>query len=237
MPNSVRIVKRLFDILVSFFVMVAFSPIWLLIALFIKIDSRGPIFYKQPRVKRCGSYDFGERCMPKNVEDTFQLYKFRTMVQDAEKDGIKYPTKNDARVTRIGNFLRKTRLDEIPNFINVFLGHMSVVGPRAERFEILENVAPELPYVWERTRFVKPGITGLAQIELQSDGTPSKNNPIVPICPDYKENDSGELAIRYKLYYDFAYQMKLTNFWSFVCTDLRIMIRTPIIMFIKRNTI
>lgn len=237
MPVSVRLFKRFMDICISLFVIVLFSPIWALLALAIKLDSPGPIFYKQPRVKRCGSYGFGERCMPKNVEDTFQLYKFRTMVQDAEKDGMKYPTKNDSRVTKIGNLLRKTRLDEMPNFINVLLGHMSVVGPRAERFEILEKVANDLPYVWERTRFVKPGITGLAQIKLRSDGTPGEEDPLSKLIPDFVKEDEGEIAIKYKLYYDFAYEMKLTKFWSFAKMDMFIMVKTPLVMFFKQNVI
>lgn len=237
MPNSVRIIKRLMDVLISSIVLFGFLPLWLLIAAAIKLDSSGSVFYKQRRVKRCGSYNFRERCAPHDVDDTFMLYKFRTMTEDAEvQSGAVNAAENDPRVTRAGRILRPTRLDEIPNLINVLLGHMSIVGPRADRIEILSDVVDEFPYIWERTRFVKPGITGLAQIKLRSNGTLNNNPAFESLIPE-SDKDKEVLSFRYKMYYDFAYQMKLTNFRSFLMTDLSIMIKTPYIMFVRRNTV
>jgi lipopolysaccharide/colanic/teichoic acid biosynthesis glycosyltransferase len=130
-------------------------------------------------------------------------------------------------------------LDEIPNLINVLVGDMSVVGPRADRIEMLEKAADMFPYVWDRTRFVKPGITGLAQIKLQSDGSiNAKSNPelysAIPLS-DIEVHQVNEA--RYKLYYDVAYTLRLQKFWTFLFTDISIIIRTPIVMFFKRNVI
>lgn len=237
MPISVRLFKRGFDTLVALLVLFGLLPLWLIIAIAIKLDSPGPVFYKQKRVLRCGNYNFHDRCIPHDDTDTFIMYKFRTMREDAEElSGAVNASEDDPRVTRVGKILRPIRLDEFPNFINVLLGQMSIVGPRADRMEILSDVLPVFPYIWERTRFVKPGITGLAQIELRSDGTLNGNQKFADRLPD---SDVGEevLSFRYKMYYDFAYQVKLTKFWSFVVTDLLILIRTPYVMFVRKNTI
>lgn len=116
----------------------------------IKLDSPGPVIFKQKRV--------GEN------EKIFVLYKFRTMRNDAEKgSGAVWAKKNDPRVTRIGKFLRKTRLDELPQLFNVLKGDMSFVGPRPERPEFVEKLKEIIPYYSER-HFVKPGVTGWAQV-------------------------------------------------------------------------
>ena len=143
---------------------------------------------------------------------------------------------NDPRITRVGRFLRPTRLDEIPNLINVLKGEMSIVGPRADRTAALEEVRDIFPLVDERTRFVKPGITGLAQIHLQSDGSLNGCTTFNNQIPASDLNQEVK-SFRYKLYYDFAYQIKLTSFWSFLKTDLTIMLKTPIVMLFKHNTI
>ncbi len=239
MPYSVIITKRLIDIIISLSVLVIFSPIWLSIAIIIKIDSPGPILYIQNRARRHGltaPKDILTLHTLKRMSDTFTLYKFRTMSETAEENGAVNATENDNRITRVGKILRPIRLDEIPNLINVLLGHMSIVGPRADRIEIYQEVAETFPIVWERTRFVKPGITGLAQIELKSNGTLNGNKKFINVIPS---TDIGQevLSFRYKLYYDFAYQMKLTTFWMFLKTDLMIIFKTPIIMFFRRNTI
>lgn len=236
MPYSVRIAKRLFDTSIALFILLTFLPLWILIAIAIKVDSRGPIFYKQHRAKRCGNFRIRERCFPNEI-DEFLLYKFRTMTVDAESEsGAVNASENDPRVTRVGRYLRPIRLDEIPNFINVLRGEMSIVGPRADRLEILGQVSRDFPYIWERTRFVKPGITGLAQIELRSNGTLNGNKGFEQVVSK-TDKDKEVLSFRYKMYYDFAYQLKLTKFWSFVFTDLGIIIKTPIVMFVRRNTI
>ncbi len=146
---------RVFDIVFSLFVLIAFFPLWLVISLIIKLDSDGPVIFRQIRVGLNGKL--------------FQMYKFRTMVKNAQKIGPLLTQKNDCRVTFIGRFLRKTSLDEMPNFINVLKGEMSVVGPR-----------PEVPDItchynrWQKKVLsVKPGITGFSQVlgrqELEID--------------------------------------------------------------------
>jgi lipopolysaccharide/colanic/teichoic acid biosynthesis glycosyltransferase len=128
------------------------SPLFLLTALLIKLDSRGPVFFRQERL--------GE------FERPFTLMKFRTMVDNAEqKTGPCWAKDNDPRFTRVGKFLRKTRLDEFPQFINVLKGDMSIVGPRPIRQHFAEIFARKFPFY--RLRFkVKPGITGWAQVNM-----------------------------------------------------------------------
>ncbi len=149
LDNSLnRFVKRLFDILFSSLV-IAVILSWLvpIIGFFVKLESKGPIFFKQ---KRHGKDN-------KN----FLCWKFRTMTFEREAE-FKQARKNDSRITKIGNILRKTSIDELPQFINVFLGDMSVVGPRPHPIELNEEFQPRIDRFWQR-HAVKPGITGLAQ--------------------------------------------------------------------------
>lgn len=143
--------KRIFDIGASFFGLVILSPILLLISIFIKIDSKGPVFFKQQRVGK--------------NKKVFEIYKFRTMVTDAEKIGKQITIGNDSRITNVGKFIRKCKLDELPQLLNVLRGEMSLVGPR-----------PEVPrYVelydeyQEQILLVKPGITDYASIEFRNE--------------------------------------------------------------------
>jgi lipopolysaccharide/colanic/teichoic acid biosynthesis glycosyltransferase len=145
------ILKRIFDIVVSFVGLVILSPLFLILAIAIARDSKGPVFFKQTRVGRNG--------VP------FKIYKFRTMVEDAEARGMQLTVGDDSRITKVGTFLRKTKIDELPQLINVFKGEMSFVGPR-----------PEVPkYVGLYTEdqrqvlMVRPGITDLASIEYRNE--------------------------------------------------------------------
>ena len=143
------VVKRAIDILFAAFFGLISLVLLPFIVLLIKLESKGPFIYKQKRVGLSNK--------------VFTVYKFRSMVQNAEKNGAQWAQKNDARVTKIGKFMRKTRLDEIPQFWNIIIGNMSFVGPRPERPEFVEQLKQEVPYYNER-HLIKPGLSGWAQI-------------------------------------------------------------------------
>ncbi|MGI6656409.1 MAG: TIGR03013 family XrtA/PEP-CTERM system glycosyltransferase [Desulfobulbus sp.] len=143
------LIKRFLDIVLALLGLVLSLPITLLTALLIRLESPGPVFYRQERV--------GERGKP------FSIIKFRSMRQDAEKDGAVWAMKNDSRVTRVGGFIRKVRIDEIPQMWNVILGQMSFVGPRPERPIFVDQLVQKLPY-YSLRHTTKPGITGWAQV-------------------------------------------------------------------------
>ena len=170
--------KRAFDVAVSSVALVALSPIMLLAMLAIVIDSRGPVFFAQERIginRRRGDRRVrsaaigldarrGDRRRNLHPGRPFRIYKFRTMVRDAERFGPALACERDPRVTRVGRFMRKTRVDELPQFINVIRGDMSIIGPRPERSFFINQVRGEVPEFTMRL-LVKPGITGLAQVE------------------------------------------------------------------------
>ncbi len=231
----VPIVKRAMDIIFSAVLLAVISPVLLVIAAAVKITSEGPIFYRQ---KRAGA-------LPPNSNDcpVFTVYKFRTMCKNAEaKSGAVLAKANDARVTSIGKFLRKTRLDELPQFINVLKGDMSIVGPRPERPELMGPLSSSVPFFEERLRCVKPGITGLAQIKLKYDGHLPENSELMPlkhtlVNPYKLEEAEGSIAdgMRLKMLYDLSYGTSLERFWSFIANDISIMLRTPLVMFFSKT--
>lgn len=179
--------KRACDIVGALVALPFFFLIYPVVAIVIKMDSKGPVLYRQIRAGRGGK--------------NFQIIKFRTMGQDAEKDGkAVWAQDNDPRITKFGAFLRKTRIDELPQFLNVLNGEMSLVGPRPERPELEKKLDAELPHYFIR-RLVKPGITGWAQVHYKYGNT---------ILDSLK-----------KLQYD-AYYVK---HWSLL-TDVYILIRT-----------
>jgi exopolysaccharide biosynthesis polyprenyl glycosylphosphotransferase len=145
-------VKRILDITAATIGLALTAPLWPLIALLIRIDSRGPVIYKQVRVGRHGR--------------VFSIYKFRTMRADAEQYGARWAQEHDARVTRVGRFLRQSRLDELPQLWNILRGDMSLVGPRPERPEFVEKLAEVIPHYRQR-HLIKPGLTGWAQIRFR----------------------------------------------------------------------
>ena len=145
-----RMLKRIMDIVLCLLAMVIALPVMLIVALAIKLDDGGPVFYKQKRATQDGK--------------TFEILKFRSMIEDAEKLGISQPaTDNDPRITRVGKIIRATRLDELPQILNILKGDMSVVGPRPERLEHVEKYSQEIPEFKYRLK-VKGGLTGYAQI-------------------------------------------------------------------------
>ncbi len=191
-----KVIKRIFDVVLAAFGLVIVLPVIPILALIIKLDSPGPVFYRQERL--------GEG------EKRFILYKFRSMKDNAESGtGAVWAQKNDGRITRVGRFFRKTRLDEIPQLFNVFRGDMSFVGPRPERPEFVEELNKLIPYYSER-HFVKPGITGWAQIK-------------------YPYGSSVEDAIE-KLRYDLYYIKHLSLLF-----DLLIVVETIKVVFFGKG--
>jgi exopolysaccharide biosynthesis polyprenyl glycosylphosphotransferase len=152
-------VRRLFDIVLAVAGLAAAMPILVIFSIAIKMDSKGTVFYRQERVGEKGRY--------------FQLLKLRTMEMDAEKDGPRWAGINDPRVTRIGKFLRKTRIDELPQLINVLKGDMGMIGPRPERPVFTEMFNQRTPGFIKRLA-VKPGLTGWAQVNGGYDSTPEE---------------------------------------------------------------
>lgn len=179
--------KRGLDLLISGIALLLLSPILLLAALAIRLDSAGPVFYRQVRVGLNGA--------------PYEIVKFRSMRSDAEASGTpQWAQENDSRITRVGRFLRQTRIDELPQLLNILKGEMSLVGPRPERPFFVEKLEESMPFYAERHR-VKPGLTGWAQVKYRYGAT---------------EEDARE-KLRYDLYY-------VKNFN--VLLDIFIMMRT-----------
>jgi len=145
-----EISKRIFDFVFGMILLVVSLPFWPIIAIIIKLESSGKIFYIQTRIGQNGK--------------PFTMTKFRSMKKDAEKDGPKMTKEKDIRITKFGNFLRKTRLDEIPQLWNIIKGEMSFVGPRAERPEFHQELKSKIPFYQERY-LIKPGLSGWAQLK------------------------------------------------------------------------
>ena len=188
-----RIAKRVFDILVSSLAMLVLFPLMGVVAVLVKLTSRGPVLFAQERMGIDGQL--------------FSMYKFRTMKLDAEKDGAQFATASDPRRTSIGSFLRQTSLDEVPQFWNVLVGDMSLVGPRPERPVFIEEFKKQIPRYHLR-HMVKSGITGWAQIN------------------GLRGNTSIKDRIDYDLYY-------IEN-WSLMF-DLKILLRTAFGGFLSKN--
>ena len=145
------VIKRCFDIIFSILLLILISPILLIMAILIKIDSRGPVFYRQERITTNGKI--------------FRIFKFRTMVQNADKMGTLVTVANDNRITRMGKLIRKTRLDELPQVINVLLGDMSFVGTRPEVKKYVDCYTDEM----KATLLMPAGVTSIASIKYKDE--------------------------------------------------------------------
>ena len=186
--------KRIVDIIGSLVGIILFSPIMLIVAVLIKLSDKGPIIFAQERV---GLHN-----------KAFKMYKFRSMaVEPPQKEAKKWTTKNDPRVTAIGRFIRKTSLDELPQFFNIFMGDMSLVGPRPERPFYVEKFRDEIPHYMIKHQ-VRPGLTGWAQVN------------------GYRGDTSIEKRIDHDLYY-------IEN-WS-MGFDFKILFLTVFKGFINKN--
>jgi lipopolysaccharide/colanic/teichoic acid biosynthesis glycosyltransferase len=218
--DSAIIAKRVFDIVVASAALALASPLMLAAALAIKLDSPGSIFFKQERIglnrrryqRRARSISAASTCRRSaerrrdgNAGRPFAIYKFRTMVENAEKGVPTLASDNDPRITRAGRLMRKTRIDEIPQFINVIKGDMSIIGPRPERSFFINEVKREVPEFTMRL-MVKPGITGLAQVEHGYTKT------------------IGEM--RGKLFYDLKYiaDLSLTQEIRILCKTVHVVV-------------
>jgi exopolysaccharide biosynthesis polyprenyl glycosylphosphotransferase len=191
MPVWEEKAKRLMDIVVAIMILFVSSPVIIFAAIAIKIDSKGPIFYRQVRCGLNGK--------------PFKMLKFRSMRQDAEKNtGPVWSQKNDPRITRTGRFIRKVRIDEIPQMWNVLKGEMSLIGPRPERPFFVEQLSKEIPY-YKRRLSVRPGVTGWAQVS-------------------HKYDESIE-DVREKVRYDLIYIENMS-----LRMDFKIMLRTVLVV-------
>lgn len=189
-------------------------PVWLLIAIAIKLTSRGPVFYSQTRVGLDARAGKPSREDSRRVQDIggrpFAILKFRTMRPDAETGrGAVWASTNDDRVTPVGKWLRRSRLDELPQLVNVLRGDMNVVGPRPERPQLVEELRIQIPAYQQRQR-VRPGITGHAQVHLQYDTSIDD--------------------VRRKVQHDLEY-IASRSVWQ----DVLIMLKTLPVMFFRRG--
>jgi len=173
-----NVISRLFDLLLSFVSLVIALPIVLIAAIAIKIEDGGPVLYTQTRLGKDGK--------------AFTIYKMRSMRVDAEADGVQWTRDDDDRITKVGKFIRVTRIDEIPQLYNILIGHMKVIGPRPERPELAEEFYVELPEFANRLA-VKPGLTGLAQVSGGYDLTPEEK---LVLDIEYIENRSLWLDLK-----------------------------------------
>lgn len=196
------ILKRIFDLLVSLLGLIILTPLFLLIAGLIKLDSNGPIFFRQARVGRNG--------------DIFRIHKFRTMVSESDHQGLQITVGDDNRITKMGAFLRKCKIDELPQLVDVLAGNMSLVGPRPEVPIYIEYYPTKIRQV---VLSVRPGITDYASIKYKDEST------ILGNAEDPHEVYINEiLPIKQNLY---IYYVRNQSFFG----DIRIIFKTLINIF------
>lgn len=187
--TALLVLKRIFDVVVSAIMLVLLSPVFLILAIAIKIDSKGPVFYRQERITQFGK--------------TFRIFKFRTMIANADKIGSLVTVNNDSRITKVGAFIRKCRLDEICQLIDIFRGTMSFVGTRPEVKKYVDAYTPEM----YATLLLPAGVTSLASINykdedrLLSNAEDADTTYINDILPD-KMKYNLEYIEKFSFFYD-----------------------------------
>ena len=189
-------IKRLFDIVVSLFGLIALSPLFLGIFIAMKITDKGPVFFAGNRI--------GKNMKP------FKILKFRTMIVDADKKGLAITTGSDPRITKIGHFLRKTKIDELPQLINILFGKMSFVGTRPEAPNYVENYTEDMI----STLLLRPGLTSLASIIYRDENSVLDGS-------DDPEKDYIEKILPIKMDYNYEYFNHINIFY-----DIKIMLKT-----------
>lgn len=202
LPTSVRLAKRTLDILAAVVGIALFGPIMLMVAIAVKLESHGPVIYRQERMRP----DFDGSPVP------FAMLKFRSMSSDAE-DGtgpVWAASTGDLRVTRVGKFIRRYRLDELPQFFNVLRGEMSLVGPRPERPFFVDQLTEAIPGYNDRLRVLKPGITGWAQVQVGYDTSVD--------------------SVREKVLHDLAYLAHMYRLSTYLKMELTVIVRTVGVM-------
>lgn len=196
MPEWEKKLKRVIDICASLTILILTAPVTIVSAIIIKLESPGPVLYKQERLGLEGR--------------PIKIMKFRSMVNDAEKkSGPVWAQKNDPRVTKFGNFIRKTRIDEIPQMFNILKGEMSLVGPRPERAHFVEMLSKEIP-LYKRRMCVRPGVTGWAQVKHKYD----------------ESVDDVKTKLKYDLFYIENMSIRM---------DINIMFRTVLVVFFGKG--
>ena len=199
------LVKRLFDVCVSFLMLLILSPVLLVLSVWIKIDSRGPVFYRQERVTQYGR--------------TFKIFKFRTMVQNADKIGSLVTIDKDPRITKVGEKIRKYRLDELPQLINILIGDMTFVGTRPEVLKYVKQYTDEM----NATLLLPAGVTSLASIEYRNE------DEIINSFMD-KYDSVDEIYINEILEDKMKYNLKALRKFS-LFGEIKILIKTVIKVF------
>lgn len=205
------IVKRVFDIVVSLILLIIMSPIFIILALFIKLDSKGPVFYKQERVTQ--------------YNRNFKIFKFRTMVVNADKIGSLITLGDDSRITRIGKIIRKFRLDEVPQLINILIGDMSFVGTRPEVRKYVDNYSDEM----KATLLMPAGVTSEASINFKDEDE---------IVNTYltKGETVDEIYINRILPEKMKYNLEYVNNFTFL-KDIKLSIKTVFAVLSVNNTV
>lgn len=194
------VLKRLFDIFLSLILIIILSPVILIISIWIKLDSKGPVFYRQERITQYGK--------------VFRIFKFRTMVVDADQIGSLVTTLNDSRITKVGNKIRKCRLDEVPQLFNILTGDMSFVGTRPEVKKYVDQYTDEM----YATLLLPAGVTSLASIEFKDEDE---------IISKYKNRTIDDVYVNEVLPLKMKYNLEAMTSFYFV-KELGVMINTVV---------